>query len=71
MASLGQGKAADDIRVVAFDAYGTLFDVAAAARQAAEEPEHSVLRENWAKYRRCLAHPPVGIHVAAFPDRGP
>ncbi len=35
------------IRVVAFDAYGTLFDVAAAARQAAGEPAHVVLRESW------------------------
>ncbi|KUJ80357.1 haloacid dehalogenase [Ruegeria marisrubri] len=30
-----------------FDAYGTLFDVAAAARQAAAEPEHSELRDKW------------------------
>ena len=30
-----------------FDAYGTLFDVAAAARQAATEPEHSELRDKW------------------------
>ncbi len=47
MDSVEQGSAADGIRVVAFDAYGTLFDVAAAARQAADEPEHAVLRENW------------------------
>lgn len=31
-----------------FDAYGTLFDVAAAARQAANDPRFAVLRENWA-----------------------
>ncbi|NRB18019.1 MAG: haloacid dehalogenase type II [Rhodobacteraceae bacterium] len=30
-----------------FDAYGTLFDVAAAARQAAAEPEFPQLRETW------------------------
>ena len=35
------------ISVVAFDAYGTLFDVAAAARQAASEPAHAALRERW------------------------
>ncbi|MFY0681061.1 MAG: haloacid dehalogenase type II [Thalassovita sp.] len=30
-----------------FDAYGTLFDVAAAARQAATEPDHPELAESW------------------------
>ncbi|WIY26154.1 haloacid dehalogenase type II [Parasedimentitalea psychrophila] len=30
-----------------FDAYGTLFDVAAAARQAAAEPEFPQLQETW------------------------
>ena len=30
-----------------FDAYGTLFDVAAAARQAATEPDYSKLRDKW------------------------
>lgn len=30
-----------------FDAYGTLFDVAAAARIAAAEPEHAVLKDTW------------------------
>ncbi|WP_171176825.1 haloacid dehalogenase type II [Ruegeria sp. HKCCD8929] len=30
-----------------FDAYGTLFDVAAAARQAAAEPGHDALRDTW------------------------
>ncbi|MEM7320511.1 MAG: haloacid dehalogenase type II [Pseudomonadota bacterium] len=30
-----------------FDAYGTLFDVAAAARQAAAEPEYSALAVKW------------------------
>ncbi|GGH23586.1 2-haloacid dehalogenase [Cribrihabitans marinus] len=30
-----------------FDAYGTLFDVAAAARQAAAEPEHADLADSW------------------------
>ncbi len=30
-----------------FDAYGTLFDVAAAARLAAAEPEHAVLADKW------------------------
>lgn len=32
-----------------FDAYGTLFDVSAAARQAAAEPEFGQLRDNWAE----------------------
>lgn len=30
-----------------FDAYGTLFDVAAAARQAASEPDFEALRDTW------------------------
>lgn len=30
-----------------FDAYGTLFDVAAAARQAASEPAFAAIREDW------------------------
>ena len=30
-----------------FDAYGTLFDVAAAARQAASEPAFSKIKDNW------------------------
>ncbi len=30
-----------------FDAYGTLFDVGAAARMAAEEPDHTVLKDTW------------------------
>ncbi len=30
-----------------FDAYGTLFDVAAAARIAAAEPEHAILKDTW------------------------
>ncbi|WP_291729178.1 haloacid dehalogenase type II [Leisingera sp. F5] len=32
-----------------FDAYGTLFDVAAAARQAAREPEFPHLQDSWAE----------------------
>ncbi|WP_435660117.1 haloacid dehalogenase type II [Leisingera caerulea] len=32
-----------------FDAYGTLFDVAAAARQAASEPQFPHLQDNWAE----------------------
>lgn len=39
--------AAGPVRVCVFDAYGTLFDVGAAARQAAAEPEHTVLAERW------------------------
>ena len=35
------------IRTCIFDAYGTLFDVAAAARQAATEPEFPQLIETW------------------------
>jgi len=30
-----------------FDAYGTLFDVAAAARHAAREPEHAAIKDSW------------------------
>ncbi|KEJ88063.1 haloacid dehalogenase type II [Sulfitobacter donghicola] len=30
-----------------FDAYGTLFDVAAAARQAASEPEFAAIKDDW------------------------
>ncbi len=30
-----------------FDAYGTLFDVAAAARMAAAEPDHAILKNTW------------------------
>ena len=37
------------ITTCVFDAYGTLFDVAAAARIAAELPENSEISENWAK----------------------
>ena len=47
MAELTENRAPVGIRVVAFDAYGTLFDVAAAVRQAAEEPAHAALRESW------------------------
>ena len=36
------------IKTCIFDAYGTLFDVAAAARQAATEPEFPQLSDNWA-----------------------
>jgi 2-haloacid dehalogenase len=35
------------IRACVFDAYGTLFDVAAAARQAAAEPGREVLAQAW------------------------
>jgi len=31
-----------------FDAYGTLFDVSAAARQAAQEPDFPALKDRWA-----------------------
>ena len=35
------------IRLCVFDAYGTLFDVAAAARRVAQEPEGEKLRAHW------------------------
>ncbi|MGV6804859.1 MAG: haloacid dehalogenase type II [Ruegeria sp.] len=35
------------ITTCVFDAYGTLFDVAAAARQAATEPGYGALRDKW------------------------
>lgn len=37
------------ITTCVFDAYGTLFDVAAAARQAAEEPDFPELKSRWAE----------------------
>lgn len=36
------------ITTCVFDAYGTLFDVAAAARQAATEPDFPALKDSWA-----------------------
>jgi len=35
------------VSLCVFDAYGTLFDVAAAAREAASEPGHEAIAENW------------------------
>ncbi len=35
------------ITTCVFDAYGTLFDVAAAARQAASEPAFTAIRDDW------------------------
>lgn len=35
------------ITTCVFDAYGTLFDVGAAARQAAAEPEYAVIKDDW------------------------
>ena len=37
------------ITTCVFDAYGTLFDVASAAREAASRSENSEIAENWAK----------------------
>lgn len=37
------------ITTCVFDAYGTLFDVAAAARQASEEPAFPALKDRWAE----------------------
>ncbi|MEM9973204.1 MAG: haloacid dehalogenase type II [Pseudomonadota bacterium] len=37
------------ITTCVFDAYGTLFDVSAAARHAATEPGHEALAEHWAQ----------------------
>jgi 2-haloacid dehalogenase len=37
------------ITTCVFDAYGTLFDVASAAREAAGRPENAGIAENWAK----------------------
>ena len=39
-----------------FDAYGTLFDVGAAARLAAQEPDHAVLRDIWPQIARDWRH---------------
>ncbi|MEM9967315.1 MAG: haloacid dehalogenase type II [Pseudomonadota bacterium] len=35
------------ITTCVFDAYGTLFDVAAAARQAAQEPDFAAIKDDW------------------------
>ncbi len=35
-----------------FDAYGTLFDVNAAARLAAQEPDHAILQQTWPQIAR-------------------
>ncbi len=35
------------IKVCVFDAYGTLFDIAAAARKTAKEPEHTRFATHW------------------------
>lgn len=35
------------ITTCVFDAYGTLFDVAAAARQAASEPDFAAIKDDW------------------------
>ncbi|MCX7558945.1 haloacid dehalogenase type II [Sulfitobacter sp. F26204] len=37
------------ITTCVFDAYGTLFDVGAAARQAASEPDFKAIRSDWAE----------------------
>ena len=37
------------IKAAVFDAYGTLFDVAAAARNAASEPGRDALKDKWAE----------------------
>ena len=37
------------ITTCVFDAYGTLFDVASAAREAASRPENSEIAKNWTK----------------------
>lgn len=37
------------ITTCVFDAYGTLFDVAAAAREAADEPGHDSFRQHWSE----------------------
>lgn len=42
-----QGESTMAIKVTVFDAYGTLFDVAAAARRAAEEPGGDALARHW------------------------
>ncbi|MGZ9811851.1 haloacid dehalogenase type II [Pseudoroseicyclus sp. H15] len=40
------------ISTIVFDAYGTLFDVAAAAREAAEQPGGDALAETWPELAR-------------------
>lgn len=40
------------IKLCVFDAYGTLFDVAAAAREAAEQPENHAIADCWREIAR-------------------
>lgn len=40
------------ITTAIFDAYGTLFDVNAAARTAAQEPDHAILSDHWPQIAR-------------------
>lgn len=40
------------VKVCIFDAYGTLFDVAGAARRAAQEPDFAQLAETWPQIAR-------------------
>ena len=58
------------IKACVFDAYGTLFDVAAAARIAAAEPEHAKLAAIWPQLARDLAHEAASIHLVACHHRG-
>ena len=51
------------IKICVFDAYGTLFDVAAAARTAAQEDGFDILRENWPKLAN-LAAETASIYMA-------
>ena len=53
------------ITTCVFDAYGTLFDVAAAARAAAAEPGQRPACRALAEARRRLAAEAAGIHLAA------
>ena len=53
-----------------FDAYGTLFDVAAAARQAAAEPTYKAFAPHWPKVAKHWRLKQLPIYMAACRDRG-
>ena len=59
------------ITTCVFDAYGTLFDVAAAARQAAAEPGREALAEHWPKLAEHWRLKQLQYHLAARHHGGP
>ena len=58
------------IKACVFDAYGTLFDVAAAARIASAEPEHAKLAAIWPQLAEIWRTKQASIHLVAGDHRG-